>query len=215
MDREKIFVKIFSVFISVFWVLFAVGAAAYFILKRFVYPVNYGSLVVEAANEYHLEADLIFAVIQVESKFRPLAESPKGAKGLMQITDSTADFIAGRLGIDRYDIFDEKTNINFGSYYLNYLLNRFKDTGVAVAAYNAGETNVANWLKDPLYSNDGETLVNIPFPETESYVDRVAATRKAYAIYHKYDILKLQAKYLKTLSEELILTPFPSMLKNL
>ena len=115
----------------------------------------------------------------------------------------------------KYKLNDEKTNINFGSYYLNYLLNRFKDTGVAVAAYNAGETNVANWLKDPRYSNDGETLVNIPFPETESYVDRVAATRKAYAIYHKYDILKLQAKYLKTRSEELILTPFPSRLKNL
>lgn len=82
---------------------------------------------------------LIFAVIRTESNFRERAESGAGAKGLMQITDRTAEYIASSRGIEAYDLFCAEDNLDFGCWYLRYLFDRFPDERTALAAYNAGE----------------------------------------------------------------------------
>ena len=135
-----------------------------------------------ASAEFHVQAALILAVIQTESKFDKSAVSDAGAMGLMQLLPDTFYWIRDeKLCEDDVGdaILDPTTNIRYGTYYLSYLLERFGDLRIALAAYNAGEGRVLQWLTtDP-------TLTDIPFPETRAYVDKVM---RAYARYSKkYD----------------------------
>ena len=95
-----------------------------------------------------MPADLIAAVIYAESRFRDQT-SHAGARGLMQITPSTAKLIERLSGGQTFkfdDLSDPDINIRYGTFYLRYLLNKFGDNEVAaLAAYNAGETNVVAW----------------------------------------------------------------------
>lgn len=89
---------------------------------------------------------LVQAVIHQESRGNASAESPKGAKGLMQIMPDTAKEIAKELGITKYDLSDPATNKKFGEYYLTKMIKQFGDPELALAAYNAGPGNVAKWI---------------------------------------------------------------------
>lgn len=95
---------------------------------------RYGDTINKAATKFNLDPKLIIAVIQQESRGRPGDVSPAGAKGLMQLMDSTAS----RFKVS--DVFDPAQNIMGGSQYLRVLLNLFKgDIPLALAGYNAGE----------------------------------------------------------------------------
>ncbi len=112
--------------------------------------------IVQAAGETGLDPDLIRAVILTESGGNPRAVSPKNAKGLMQLMDSTA----AELGVE--NPLDPEQNIRGGARYLAQLLNRFQgDFQKALAAYNAGPNNVEKYRGIP------------PFKETQHYVNRV------------------------------------------
>jgi hypothetical protein len=114
----------------------------------------------EAAFKYQLDPNLIRAVIFVESTFRTKIRSRVGAKGLMQITDPTADYLGIQNSLDPED------NIQGGAKYLRKLLNQFRgDIRLALAAYNAGPTNVRRYKGVP------------PFPETQQYIKKIL---KAY-----------------------------------
>ena len=108
-----------------------------------------------------MPADLIAAVIYAESRFRDQT-SHAGARGLMQITPSTAKVIERLSGGQTFkfeDLSDPDINIRYGTFYLRYLLEKFDDNEIAaLAAYNAGETNVAAWGGSSLGLDD------IPFP---------------------------------------------------
>jgi len=121
----------------------------------FASNVPYGSIIYREAERNHLPPELVAAVIQAESDFRVRLVSEKQATGLMQIVPST-----GRdLGVS--DLFNPAQNIAAGSKYLRYLLNRFPDPKIALAAYNAGEGVV-------------ERCNCVPeFAETREYVQRV------------------------------------------
>ncbi len=114
------------------------------------------SVIERSARKYGLPADLIRAVIQVESAGNSQAVSNRGAKGLMQLTDSTAQ----DLGVT--DVFDPEENIDAGSRYLSSLVRRFSgDLRLALAAYNAGPAAVERHGGLP------------PYRETIQYVDKV------------------------------------------
>jgi soluble lytic murein transglycosylase-like protein len=112
-------------------------------------------LIAEAAKNFDVNPLLVDSVIQVESNYNPLAVSPKGAQGLMQLMPSTAR----RFGVT--DSFDAKQNIEAGVRYLKFLQNTFQDDRLAIAAYNAGEKAVAKYKDVP------------PYPETINYVAKV------------------------------------------
>ena len=176
----KIVYKSLAWLLIAFWGLAALAFAFEYVARKKLYPLGFKDAVIETASEYGLEPALVFAVIKTESGFDENAVSAKGAKGLMQITDETGAYIAAKLRIVTYDLFEPRTNIRFGCYYLRYLLDGFTDVKTAVAAYNAGEGNVRNCLADKKYSDDGVTLKDIPFKETERYTEKICESFGKY-----------------------------------
>jgi soluble lytic murein transglycosylase len=152
-------------------------------VREVTLPLRHEDIIRQQARDKHLDAALIAAVIYAETKFRP-RRSSAGAEGLMQITPATARFIAHRSGGVAFrpsDLGDAQINIQYGSYYLRYLLDRYGgNETLALAAYNGGEGNVDRWLvrasKDARQFGPGD----IPFPETRAYVDRVQQARADY-----------------------------------
>ena len=173
--------------IIVLAVIVSVYFGGEFILKNYLFPFKHKEAINKYSEEYNLDPHLVLAVIKAESKFDADAKSHKGAIGLMQITEDTADWIAIQMGLEDYDVsklYDEEYTIRMGCWYLNNLRQEFGILDNYIAAYNAGRGNVNKWLKNPEYSKDGQHLDYIPFKETKKYVDRVNSYYKIYkAIY--------------------------------
>jgi len=146
-------------------------------------PLRHEDIIRQQARAKRLDPALIAAVIYQESRFRDQT-SPAGAKGLMQIVPGTARFIAGKTGGTRFELRDLATpqiNIQYGSWYLRHLLDRYDgDQTLAIAAYNAGARNVDEWVTragGPAAFDAGE---DIRFSETRAYVRGVLAHRELY-----------------------------------
>lgn len=156
-------------------------------MRELALPLQDASVIRQQAAEKHLDPALIAAVIYAETKFNPRPSSA-GAQGLMQILPSTALFLAHLSGGVRFQTGDLATpaiNIAYGSYYLRYLLNHCEGNEMlAVAAYNAGLTNVDEWVAKARAEGHELTVQAIPFPQTREYVRRVQSAQRAYrAIY--------------------------------
>ncbi len=128
-----------------------------------------------SSARHEVDPFLVAAVIEVESGWDADAVSSKGAYGLMQLLPETAqDMIdLGIVDSDAYDpddLSDPETNIEFGTAYLAYLISYFNGSiSHAIAAYNAGLSNVVAWA-------DEDTVLHnaITFPETQAYLIRVS-----------------------------------------
>jgi soluble lytic murein transglycosylase len=146
-------------------------------------PLTNAEVIRKQASEKHLDPALIAAVIYAESKFSP-QKSSAGAEGLMQILPETAYFIAHRSGGTRFTASDLATpsiNVAYGSYYLRYLLDHYDGNEMlAVAAYNAGLANVDRWVARARAEGGKLTVAEIPFPETQAYVERVLSAQQDY-----------------------------------
>lgn len=143
-------------------------------VDRLHYPLRYDEIVRGHAANYRLDPALLAAVIYQESKFDAQARSRAGAVGLMQLLPGTAEAIALRTGGTAFvssDLLNPEINVRYGSWYLRHLLDKYGDERLALAAYNAGQTNVDRWL-----SEGGE----IAFAETRAYVDRVEKLKGVY-----------------------------------
>lgn len=152
--------------------------------EEVIYPLRYREEILKASEDYDLPPEFISAVIYTESKFNEKAQSSAGAKGLMQLLPETFSWLQTLRGEtdESLDIFDPAANIDYGCYYIAYLRDRYSDPYTAMAAYNAGHSRVDKWLEEEQYSDDGKTLISIPFEETSDYVERI---RNAEAKYKK------------------------------
>ena len=152
-------------------------------VREVILPLRHEDIIRQQAAEKGLEPDLIAAIIYEESRFRDQT-SHAGARGLMQITPKTAEFIArdsGGIRFTQKDLATPQINISYGAYYLRYLLRRYHGhVELAVAAYNAGETNVNTWVAEAGGDDDFEPDEHIPFAETRAYVDNVLERKKEY-----------------------------------
>jgi soluble lytic murein transglycosylase len=147
-------------------------------------PLRHDDIIRQQANDKNLDPSLIAGVIYVESRFRDQT-SHAGAKGLMQIMPSTADYIARKSGGTQFvqgDLADPQINIAYGSWYLRYLLEHYHgNTILALAAYNAGEGKVDEWWRQAVDRGERFRVADhIPFPETREYVGKVLDARRAY-----------------------------------
>jgi len=123
---------------------------------------GFDDIIKKAAARYDIDFFLIKSVIKAESLFDVNAVSTAGAQGLMQLMPGTAK----ELGV--YDSFNAEQNIMGGTAYLRRMQNRFKDTRLALAAYNAGPAAVNYYKGVP------------PFKETREYVEKVANFYNSY-----------------------------------
>ena len=126
-------------------------------------PAEFESIIHSCSAEYGVDKALVKAVIQAESNYNPRAVSRKGATGLMQLMPKTAQSLKVN------DSFNPSDNIRGGVRYLRFLLDTFKgDVPLALAAYNAGLTNVAKHKGIP------------PYSETRNYVAKVMNFQRNY-----------------------------------
>ncbi len=132
--------------------------------------VPFGSIIYREAVRNRLAPELVAAVVESESDFRVRLVSDKNAQGLMQIVPET-----GRL-MGCENPFDPTENIAAGTKYLRYLMDRFGDQRLALAAYNAGEGNIERFGGIP------------PFEETQNYLRRVTSRTHEYRqrVHNRY-----------------------------
>ena len=154
---------------------------------QYTYPVKYASYVEDASAELGVPETLIYATIQVESHFDPEARSEVGARGLMQVTEETFDWLRTKetFGADLTfeDLDKPDVAINYGTYFLKLLLEEFDgDVPTAMSAYHAGRGSVHSWLEQGKYSSNGETLDEIPKDDTAYYVQKI---QRAMGVYEK------------------------------
>ena len=153
-------------------------------VDRKTHPKEYSDFVEVYAYQYGVPEYVVYSVIKVESNFESGAISEAGAVGLMQLMPETFVWLTTENGenLDSATLYDPETNIKYGTYYLSQLYLRFGTWDEVYAAYNAGPTKVEEWLGDEKYSENGKTLDEIPYKETEKYVKKL---NKANDIYKK------------------------------
>ncbi len=164
-------------------VLFAAFSVTGKTVMKTLYPIKYTDYVEEYSAEYGVDTKLVYAVIKTESSFNPDAVSYADAQGLTQITPETFEWLKTKLGDENENLtlFDPETSIKYGTFLLDYLIEKYENTDTAIAAYHAGIGRVNGWLEDKEISHDGKTLNEIPIPETAHYVKKV---NKALNIYN-------------------------------
>lgn len=171
-------------FISIIITL-AVLAGAVFAAARSVFPLRYDETIKSRASAHELDPSLLAAIVFVESGFDRSSESPAGALGLMQLMPETAGWAAARM--KRPELADGLTravpNLTLGAWYYRYLLDKYEDERLALAAYNGGERNLDKWIA--VGSGDPESVVeNIPFEETRRFVGKVRDTKRIYRLLY-------------------------------
>lgn len=178
---------------KVIWCFSIISIIAMFIIgiytiRTFVFPTKYLKQVLIYSNKYNLDPYLILAIINTESNFNKEATSIKNAKGLMQITDSTAkevnEVTNSTSDINDTSLYNEDINIEIGCKYFASLISRYNGNYyLAICAYNAGIGNVNSWLNDNRVSSSLDTTdIKLPFDETTKYLKKVIVN---YDLYKK------------------------------
>src|SRR3954463_3597680 len=153
-------------------------------VQEITLPLRHEDIIRQQSHKKGLDPALVAAVIYQESKFSDRT-SVAGARGLMQITPDTANFIAKQSGGIRFtqaDLATPQINIAYGTWYLRWLMDRYDGRqSLALAAYNAGFGHVDDWVRRAGGPDAFDARADIPFPETRSYVRQVLERRKDYA----------------------------------
>lgn len=146
------------------------------------FPLAFKDEMSEYANKAEVDTAWAMAITRRESSFMVDANSPVGARGLMQIMPNTANYIAKK-PVQLGQLYNPITNISYGTDYLNYLMRRNDgNLIVATASYNAGYSRVRQWIpKDGTIPAD-IWIDTIPFRETREYVKAVMAYYQIYNI---------------------------------
>lgn len=157
----------------------------YTVAKKVVYPKRYDMEITYWAEEYGLDPYLIFAFIKTESGFDPLVDSYAGARGLMQLTEETFEWIKLKIApyeeITYEDLYNPNTNIRFGGYFLALSMEKYHgDISTAAAAYHSGWGWVDGLLADGSYSTNSNYLTSFPNDQMGHYVYKINKNYRAY-----------------------------------
>ena len=158
------------------------------------YPAPYRQTILSSARTRKLDPRFILALIRQESVFRPLAKSPAGARGLLQLTIDAAQKYASNAGmsaVQESQLYQPETSIRLGSEYLVELSAMFPNLLEAVAAsYNGGEDNVARWVRRAKQKDPGVFTSEVGFDETKAYVQKVMNNYRVYKQLYTADLVR-------------------------
>jgi soluble lytic murein transglycosylase len=202
--------RIKKVIISI--AVLAALVAGYFylpgVLGDEVFPLKYQDSIVKWCKEYNEDPFLVAGIIMQESAFNPNAESPTGARGLMQISPSTAKGIAEGTGFQNFSVdqlYNPDVSIQFGTWYIHVLKQEYGGNEVAaLAAYNAGGGNADKWLREGLLQD----------PSTNGYADRVLNYKSVYEKLYQNE-LSLTAPATATASTPIVMKNVDSDSRNI
>jgi soluble lytic murein transglycosylase len=146
------------------------------------FPLAFEDEITDSAGKYKINPAWAFAIARRESSFMADANSPAGAKGLMQVMPATAKQLLKR-EVSNKRLMNAKDNIKLGTKYLKRLLDRHDGNQVlATAAYNAGPYRVKSWLKGLKPMPADIWIETIPYKETREYVKSVMAYQEIYQL---------------------------------
>ena len=173
--RKRLSRVVSALFIIFFIIIIAFG------VMRALFPRAHIEYIKKYSHKFGVDSSLVLALIKAESNFNTDAVSHANAKGIMQLTEETFEFCNDTLKTDAGDILSPEENIRAGVWYLSYLIERYNGSCKnALAAYNAGATNVDKWLSDSRYSDDGKTLKEIPFGKTYRHTEKITRYKIIY-----------------------------------
>lgn len=158
------------------------------------YPAPYRQTILSAAKARKLDPRFILALIRQESVFKPMAKSPAGARGLLQLTVDAAQKYAAGAGLNSVrdsQLYQPETSIVLGAEYIEHLTQMFPQMLEPVAAsYNGGEDNVARWLDRAKQKDRGVFTAEIGFDETKGYVQKVMSNYRVYRQLYTADLIR-------------------------
>ena len=158
------------------------------------YPAPYRQAIISAAKARKLDPRFILALIRQESVFKPLAKSPAGARGLLQLTMDAAQKYgpgAGLNALRENQLYQPDTSITVGAEYIEHLATLFPGMLEPIAAsYNGGEDNVARWLARAKRNDPGVFTAEVGFDETKGYVQKVMSNYRVYRRLYTTDLLR-------------------------
>jgi peptidoglycan lytic transglycosylase len=148
---------------------------------QLLFPRAHISVIRRYAVINHLDPYLVMGVIRQESGFNPRATSSSDARGLMQVVATTVTHSRRYLNSVAHRLYEPAYNVRYGCAFLRTLLKRYNgNVAEALAAYNAGPTNVDRWLSRRTFRDQQEFVESVPFPETRIYLKAVFADSGVY-----------------------------------
>jgi soluble lytic murein transglycosylase len=158
------------------------------------YPAPFRQAILSAAKARKLDPRFILALIKQESVFKPLAKSPAGARGLLQLTMDAAEKYgpgAGLNSLRESQLYQPETSITVGAEYIEHLTKLFPQMLEPVAAsYNGGEDNVARWLARAKQKDPGVFTSEVGFDETKGYVQKVMSNYRVYRKLYTAELIR-------------------------
>lgn len=155
-------------------------------IQKIIYKKDYEEYVQKYSQQYNVDENLVYALIKAESNFNANAQSSKGAIGLMQLMETTAQDVCKRMDLNisnnelKEKILEPEININIGTKYLSILIQQYGNVEIAITAYNAGIGTVDNWIEKNIIKADGSNVEKIPYKETNNYVRKILRDYKIY-----------------------------------
>jgi soluble lytic murein transglycosylase len=161
-----------------------------------LFPFPFEETILDWSRQRQLNPLLVTSLIRQESRFEPEIRSPVGAVGLMQVMPATGQWVADKINLNKYSLTNPNDNVNLGTWYLDHTHQEYDNNSLlAVASYNAGPGNVAQWIQK--YGlDDSDTFVEkIPFNETKGYVESVFGNYWNYLRLYNPDISRLFSQF--------------------
>lgn len=155
-------------------------------IQKIIYKKDYEEYVQKYSQKYNVDENLVYALIKAESNFNANAQSSKGAIGLMQLMETTAQDVCKRMDLNisnnelKEKLLEPEININIGTKYLSILIQQYGNVEIAITAYNAGIGTVDNWIEKDIIKADGSNVEKIPYKETNNYVRKILRDYKIY-----------------------------------
>jgi soluble lytic murein transglycosylase len=159
---------------------------------RILFPEAWWETIKTESAKNNLDPYMVASLIRQESEFNPSVVSYANAWGLMQLLPSVGKAMAKEEGIKHFQTFqllDPETNIRLGTRYLREMLDRFGGVQeYALAAYNAGDSRVADWEAAGPYSGMDEFVESIPFTQTREYVEAILRNEETYRAIDNFSV---------------------------